>query len=136
MQKNTSITLGQHFDAFIAEQLKNGRYSSTSEVVRAALRLLEESETRLTTLRKLLKEGEDSGFEDYSYDSFIRELDNEGRWCQVSSFPGRPKLTSNPLHYTRSANGVGINETTIFFSSINASTCWVKIQTWDKPAMR
>ncbi|MEX1227427.1 MAG: type II toxin-antitoxin system ParD family antitoxin [Marinobacter sp.] len=79
MQKNTSISLGQHFDAFITEQLKNGRYSSTSEVVRAGLRLLEESETRLTTLRKLLKEGEDSGFEDYSYDSFIRELDNEGR---------------------------------------------------------
>ena len=77
--KNTSITLGQHFDTFIAEQLKNGRYSSTSEVVRAALRLLEESETRLTRLRKLLKEGEDIGFEDYSYDSFIRELDNEER---------------------------------------------------------
>jgi antitoxin ParD1/3/4 len=41
--------------------------------------LLEESETRLTTLRKLLKEGEDSGFEDYSYDSFIQELDSEKR---------------------------------------------------------
>ena len=79
MQKNTSITLGQHFDAFSTEQLKNGRYSSTSEVVRAGLRLLEESETRLTTLRKLLKEGEDSGFEDYSYDSFIQELDSEKR---------------------------------------------------------
>ncbi len=79
MQKNTSITLGQHFDAFIAEQLESGRYSSTSEVVRAGLRLLEESETSLTTLRKLLKEGEDSGFEEYSYDSFIQELDNEGR---------------------------------------------------------
>lgn len=79
MQKNTSITLGQHFDAFISEQLKSGRYSSTSEVVRAGLRLLEESEARLTTLRKLLKEGEDSGFEEYSYDSFIQELDNEGR---------------------------------------------------------
>jgi antitoxin ParD1/3/4 len=79
MQKNTSITLGQHFDAFITEQLKNGRYSSTSEVVRAGLRLLEESETRLTTLRKLIKEGEDSGFEDYSYDSFIQELDSEKR---------------------------------------------------------
>lgn len=78
MQKNTSITLGQHFDAFIAEQLKSGRYNSTSEVVRAGLRLLEESETRLTTLRKLLREGEESGFEDYSYDAFIRELDNEG----------------------------------------------------------
>ncbi len=79
MHKNTSITLGQHFDAFISEQLKTGRYSSTSEVVRAGLRLLEESETRLSTLQKLLKEGEESGFEDYSYDAFISELDNEGR---------------------------------------------------------
>lgn len=79
MQKNTSITLGQHFDSFIAGQLKTGRYSSTSEVVRAGLRLLEESETRLTILRKLLKEGEESGFENYSYDAFIRELDNEER---------------------------------------------------------
>lgn len=77
MQKNTSISLGQHFDSFIAEQLKNGRYSSTSEVVRAGLRMLEVSETSLTTLRKMLQEGEDSGFEDYSYESFIRELDNE-----------------------------------------------------------
>ncbi|KAA1173833.1 type II toxin-antitoxin system ParD family antitoxin [Marinobacter salinexigens] len=77
MQKNTSIALGQHFDSFIAEQLRTGRYSSTSEVVRAGLRLLEESETRLNTLRKLLKEGEGSGFEDYSYDEFIKELDNE-----------------------------------------------------------
>ena len=79
MQKNTSITLGQHFDSFIADQLQNGRYSSTSEVVRAGLRLLEESETRLISLRKMLKEGEDSGFTDYSYDAFIRELDSEGR---------------------------------------------------------
>lgn len=79
MPKNTSISLGPYFDTFIAEQLKAGRYSSTSEVVRAGLRLLEETETRLTTLRKLLKEGEDSGFEDYSYDALIRELDNEGQ---------------------------------------------------------
>ncbi|MCK7547720.1 type II toxin-antitoxin system ParD family antitoxin [Marinobacter koreensis] len=79
MQKNTSITLGQHFDSFIADQLKSGRYSSTSEVVRAGLRLLEESEARLESLRRLLKEGEESGFEEYSYDSFIRELDDEGR---------------------------------------------------------
>ncbi len=79
MPKNTSISLGPHFDTFIAEQLKTGRYSSTSEVVRAGLRLLETSETRLITLRKLLKEGEDSGFDDYSYDALIRELDNEGQ---------------------------------------------------------
>lgn len=79
MHKHTSITVGQHFDSFIAEQLKSGRYSSTSEVVRAGLRLLEESETRLSTLRNMLKEGEDSGFSDYSYDLFIHELDNEGQ---------------------------------------------------------
>ncbi|MBS9405291.1 type II toxin-antitoxin system ParD family antitoxin [Halomonas sp. TRM85114] len=79
MTKNTSITLGQHFDMFITEQLDSGRYSSTSEIVRAGLRLLEESETRLTKLRKSLKEGEDSGFEDYSYDAFVNELDNESR---------------------------------------------------------
>lgn len=34
MPKNTSISLGEHFDTFVAEQLKSGRYSSTSEVVR------------------------------------------------------------------------------------------------------
>lgn len=77
MPKHTSITLGEHFDQFIGEQLESGRYSSTSEVVRAGLRLLEESETNLTTLRHALKEGEDSGFADYSYDSLIEELNNE-----------------------------------------------------------
>lgn len=77
MHKNTSITLGEHFDSFIAEQLRSGRYRSTSEVVRAALRLLEDSETKLGTLRKLLEEGENSGFTDYSYDTLIAELDSE-----------------------------------------------------------
>jgi antitoxin ParD1/3/4 len=79
MQKNTSVTLGRHFDSFIADQIQNGRYSTTSEVVRAGLRLLEVSETRLTSLRNMLIEGEDSGFEDYSYDAFIREIDSERR---------------------------------------------------------
>ncbi|WP_328190126.1 type II toxin-antitoxin system ParD family antitoxin [Marinobacter sp. OP 3.4] len=44
MRKNTTITLSQLHDAFVAEQLKSGRYRSTSEVVRAGLRLPEESE--------------------------------------------------------------------------------------------
>lgn len=37
MSKNTSITLGEHFDTFITEQLKSGRYSSASEVIRAGI---------------------------------------------------------------------------------------------------
>lgn len=77
MPKNTSISLGEHFDTFVAEQLNSGRYSSTSEVVRAGLRLLEDSETRLGTLRKMLQDGESSGVADYDYDNFIEELDRE-----------------------------------------------------------
>ncbi len=79
MGKNTSISLGEHFDSFIAEQLESGRYASTSEVVRAGLRLLEEEETRLATLRHMLEIGEGSDTVEYSLDSLIEELDSEGR---------------------------------------------------------
>ncbi len=40
-----SFALGQHFEALIDERVKRGRYNNGSEVVRAALRLLEEEET-------------------------------------------------------------------------------------------
>lgn len=77
MAKNTSMTLGEHFDNFIAGQVASGRFGSASEVVRAALRLLENAETRLETLRKLLDEGEQSGIADYDFETFMAELDNE-----------------------------------------------------------
>ena len=77
MARNTSITLGSHFDEFIAEQLENGRYGSASEVVRAGLRLLEETESKLERLRRLLDEGEQSGITEYSLQGVIAELDNE-----------------------------------------------------------
>lgn len=77
MPKNTSITLGEHFDGFIAQQVEEGRYASASEVVRAGLRLLEDNEQKLATLRRLLEEGENSGTAEYSYESFMQELDDE-----------------------------------------------------------
>ena len=77
MAKNTSITLGEHFDWFISSQVESGRYGSASEVIRAALRLLESKETKLNTLRNLLIEGEDSGLAEYDYDTFINDLDSE-----------------------------------------------------------
>ena len=79
MAKNTSITLGDHFDGFITNQIQSGRYSSASEVIRSALRLLEIQETKMNTLRQLLVEGEESGVTDYELDSFINELDSEER---------------------------------------------------------
>ena len=77
MAKNTSITLGEHFDDFVAKQVKSGRYGSTSEVVRAGLRALEDIETKRETLRDLLDEGEKSGFTDYTLDGLISELDKD-----------------------------------------------------------
>lgn len=77
MSKSTSITLGEHFDSFVTEQLENGRYASTSEIVRAGLRLLEEKETKLSALRKLLEVGEASEFVEYSLSGLIKELDSE-----------------------------------------------------------
>ena len=61
MAKNTSITLGDHFEAFIGSQLKAGRYGNASEVVRASLRLLEEHEQKVEALRQALIDGEASG---------------------------------------------------------------------------
>ena len=62
MAKNTSILLGEYFDNFISEQIKTGKYTSTSEVIRAALRLFENEETKKSELIKELKKGEESGF--------------------------------------------------------------------------
>ena len=77
MAKNTSISLGAHFDEFIAQQLQSGRYGSATEVVRTGLRLLEVAETRRQHLRQLLTEGEQSGFVDYDYNALMDELDTE-----------------------------------------------------------
>jgi len=74
MAKNTSITLGEHFVAFIEDKVAEGRYASASEVVRAGLRMLEDEESRLAALRRALVEGEDSGpAEEFDFDRFIEE---------------------------------------------------------------
>ena len=61
MGKNTSISLGEHFEGFIQAEVSTGRYSSASEVVRTALRLLEAEEKKIKALRIALEEGEQSG---------------------------------------------------------------------------
>jgi len=81
MQKNTSVTLGKYFEEFIAQQIESGRYASASEVVREGLRFLEEREIKLSALRRALKEGEESGFVEYSLDGLFKELDKTHIKC-------------------------------------------------------
>ena len=77
MPKNTSVTLGSHFEKFVGQQVAAGHYCSVSEAIRAGLRLLEEKEAKLSLLRKALEEGEDSGTAEYSLEGLIAELDAE-----------------------------------------------------------
>ena len=59
------MSLTPHLEAFIHETVTTGRYQSASEVVRTALRLLEERERQkaatLEWLRQEIQKGLDSG---------------------------------------------------------------------------
>lgn len=75
MAKNTSILLGDYFDNFINQQVKSGKYSSASEVVRAALRMFEFEEIKRVELVNELKKGEKSGFEEkFNREAFLKKL--------------------------------------------------------------
>ncbi|MCA0363943.1 MAG: type II toxin-antitoxin system ParD family antitoxin [Bacteroidetes bacterium] len=75
MAKNTSILLGDYFDNFISQQIKTGKYSSASEVVRTALRFFEDEENKKANLISELKKGEDSGFsEDFDREKFLKKI--------------------------------------------------------------
>jgi len=62
MGKNTSVSIGNHFEEFIKDEVNSGRYNSVSEVIRSALRLLEREEKKERELIKALEIGEQSGF--------------------------------------------------------------------------
>ena len=61
----SSYAIGDHFEQFIKAQLESGRYSSASEIVRDALRLMEEREQlrriQIEHLRQQIRAGIDSG---------------------------------------------------------------------------
>ena len=76
MPRNTSVTLGSHFSQFVEDKIQAGRFESTSEAVRAGLRLLEQQEAQLDLLRQKLATGEaqlDHG-EGVDGEQFMNEL--------------------------------------------------------------
>jgi antitoxin ParD1/3/4 len=69
-----NVNLTEELDRFIMAKVESGRYENASEVVRAALRILEREEqqyeARLAALRKAIDEGDSSGVAEG--DSFVR----------------------------------------------------------------
>jgi len=53
----TPYAIGPYFEAFIDSQLATGRYGSASEVLCAALRLLEDREKQYAALDKAIMQG-------------------------------------------------------------------------------
>ncbi len=75
MAKSTSILLSDYYDNFIHKQIETGKFSSVSEVVRAALRLFEYEETKKTELINELIKGEQSGFvKNFDREAFLNNL--------------------------------------------------------------
>ena len=78
----TSLSLGEHWEVFIKNEVASGRYGSASEVVRDALRHMEDYNSRLAALRVHLAEGEAQArngdfVQDYSLDRLLAEADRE-----------------------------------------------------------
>jgi len=82
MSKNTSFNLGNHFESFVKEQVKSGRYGSGSEVMRAGLRVLEDKEKSIEALREKLAIGAgqaDRGefVKNFSIESIQHQIDSK-----------------------------------------------------------
>lgn len=75
MGRNTSISLGEHFEDFVHDRIKAGRYKNASEVIRAGLRLLEVEEQKYYALKSAIEAGINSGIaEDFEPQEFLEQI--------------------------------------------------------------
>lgn len=74
MVKNTAISLGDCFEAFVRRNVESGDFATISEVIRDALRRADGREKRNAALDAALQEGLASGpGEAFDFESFLRE---------------------------------------------------------------
>ena len=73
MGKNTSISLGNHFTDYTRQKVESGEYSSTSEVVREALRLHEERSLFKSKLLDEIDKGLASPVIEFDIDHWFEE---------------------------------------------------------------
>ena len=66
-----NINLTEYFDQFVERQVSSGRYSNASEIVREALRLLEEQEQERAAKLKALRRAAKQGFDEIDQGSGI-----------------------------------------------------------------
>ena len=86
-----NINLTEHFDHFVDHQVSSGRYGNASEIVREALRLLEEQEQERVAKLKALRQAAKQGFDEIdqgkgialkgknAVEKFIREIEADVR---------------------------------------------------------
>ncbi len=55
-----NLSIGPHWEKFVEDAVRDGRYDSASDVVREGLRLMEKREAKLAALREAIQEGLDS----------------------------------------------------------------------------
>lgn len=70
-----NVSIGDRWETFISDMLRHGRYGSASEVVREGLRLVEEREAKLSSLKAMLDASIEEGGEasDADIDRALRE---------------------------------------------------------------
>lgn len=77
MGRTVTVALGQHYEDFIHTSIAGGRYNNASEVIRAALRRLEEDEARIAAFCAAVDEGDTSpDVVNFDEEEFIQELKN------------------------------------------------------------
>lgn len=72
-----NVSLSPHFDKLIAEKVKSGSYNSASEVIREALRLLEQKDAQekayTAYMKKEIEKGMKGPFKEWDAKSFLEK---------------------------------------------------------------